>query len=506
MNTLKDARPPLSKVFRLLFSPKSLATRPARAAVLLSATLSASVHAQVDAERFHPSATTDGWVNAEGSGVRSTAEPFEFGAYANYNKNSLVVVDNAGSIVATPVDNRVGVELLGSMTIFEPLAIGVALPTYVFQDGTGDPSTAGLGDLRIVPKLRLLDDRDGPLGLAISLETRLPTSTGDFDGASSVSFMPKVIADHRFLNGIRIGANVGIAIREETAVANILTGHEFLYAGAVGYRVGGYDGKTEIGVEFNGSLGLGQLDVEEAPLEGLPFVRQQLNEDWSLQGGLGVGLLAGYGIPTMRGFAGVRFAPSAPDQDKDGIPDSQDPCLREAEDRDGHQDSDGCPEEGPDNDQDGIDEAFDECPSDKETINGIDDEDGCPDTGDRRVIFDNGEFVVLDAIHFEHGSAGIKKESHELLDQIALTIKANPQIDQVRVEGHTDDTGPEEINQRLSQERAESVRGYLVQRGVTPRRLTAKGYGSSRPKRDEKTEEARSKNRRVDFVVISGER
>ena len=128
------------------------------------------------------------------------------------------------------------------------------------------------------------------------------------------------------------------------------------------------------------------------------------------------------------------------------------------------------------------------------------DDDGCPDSGDPRVIYEDGKFKILDAVHFEHGKSDIKPESHSLLDQVALTIKANPEVN-VRVEGHTDDTGPRDVNMRLSKARAESVRRYLVNKGVSPARLRAQGYGPDKPLIEKTTDEARAKNRRVEFVV-----
>ena len=88
-----------------------------------------------------------------------------------------------------------------------------------------------------------------------------------------------------------------------------------------------------------------------------------------------------------------------------------------------------------------------------------------------------------------------------MLDQVALLIKANPELERVRVEGHTDETGPDEINQRLSQARAREVRSYLIERGVAPQRLRAVGRGSSRPLSAERTPKALARNRRVEFVV-----
>jgi outer membrane protein OmpA-like peptidoglycan-associated protein len=250
-------------------------------------------------------------------------------------------------------------------------------------------------------------------------------------------------------------------------------------------------------------VGLSESDAEEAPLEALPYLRQALAPDWTLQAGLGFGVIAGYGVPTFRVFAGIRFGPTSHDADRDGIPDSEDKCPNVAEDLDRYEDMDGCPEEDPDSDQDGVPDHEDECPEDKETINGVDDDDGCPDTGDPRVVFEDGEFKILDAVQFEHGSANVTEDSHSLLDQVALMIKAHPQVKRVRIEGHTDDTGPEHVNQRLSQQRADSVRRYLANKGVAPQRLVAKGYGESKPLVDSTSESARTQNRRVQFVVES---
>jgi outer membrane protein OmpA-like peptidoglycan-associated protein len=74
----------------------------------------------------------------------------------------------------------------------------------------------------------------------------------------------------------------------------------------------------------------------------------------------------------------------------------------------------------------------------------------------------------------------------------------------VRVEGHTDDTGPEDVNMRLSQQRANSVRDYLVRKGVSAHRIEAKGYGESKPLEPGTSDSARAANRRVEFVVVAG--
>ena len=466
--------------------------------------LPTAASAQVDAERFKPAVTPDGWVNAEGSGVRSPQDPLELGVYLNYAKNSLVTVDSAGNLEDELVSGRLGGDLLASYTLADPFVIGVGLPFYLVQTGDADPppTFGGLGDLRIVPKLRLLDDRES-VGLALLVELRAPTHTGEFSGgARNLQAIPKLAVDHRFKSGIRLGANAGVAIREDTRFFNIIAGDEVVYALALGYRFDHwYRGKTEIGAELNGGIGLSQTDREELPLEALLYVRHGLSEELELQAGPGFGLIPGFGVPIFRVFAGLRYRPTDHDRDGDGISDEDDRCPDQAEDWDRQEDTDGCPEEDPDDDQDGIPNDQDDCPSVKETINGVDDEDGCPDQGDPRVVYEDGQVKVLEHVQFESGSAEISPESHSLLDQVALTIKANPEIEKVQVEGHTDERGEHDMNVRLSQRRAESVQRYLEKKGVQKDRLSAKGYGPDKPLLDEDTAEAHAKNRRVEFVV-----
>lgn len=456
--------------------------------------------AQVDSERFKPPVTYDGWVNAEGTAVRGTDDRFEFGAYLNYQRNPLVVTDEDGDVVRSLVDGRAGLDLVASATLFGPLALGLSLPVYFAQTGDADPSFAGIGDLRVVPKLRIIDDRE-LFGLALAAEVRVPTNTGDFSGSDGVTLIPKLIADHLFRSGLHLGFNGGVAIRRTETLGNLNAGSEIVYAAAVGYRFGGMSGSTEIGLEGVGAIGLEESDSEELPLEAFVFARHFVSEEWQLLGGPSFGILEGYGVPTWRAFVGVRFTPTNHDRDHDGIGDSEDQCPNDPEDRDGDRDSDGCPDEDPDGDRDGVPDYDDLCPNAKETINGIDDEDGCPDTGDPRVVYEEGEFQVLEPVRFRHGSAELDPESHGLLNQVALMMKANPDLKHIDVEGHTDATGSEDVNKRLSEARARSVRRYLIDRGVAPNRLRAVGYGEERLRMDGESPEANAKNRRVEFHV-----
>lgn len=109
---------------------------------------------------------------------------------------------------------------------------------------------------------------------------------------------------------------------------------------------------------------------------------------------------------------------------------------------------------------------------------------------------------IREAVYFETGRDLIKPESFSLLDEVATILKERPELLRLRIEGHTDSKGSADANLSLSRARAESVRQYLITRGVEAGRLEAEGFGESRPLSAAENEAAWSKNRRVEFVVV----
>ena len=440
------------------------ATAAAFAATLLAPC--AARAQQLDAERFKPSVTHDGFVNADGSAVRTTADPWEIGGYLNYGRNQLVTESSAGNIRQKVISGRLGGDAFASVTIAKPFAIGLDIPFFVVQTGDAKPSFAGLDDIRLVPKLRILDDVSDGIGLAIAAEVRAPTHAGDFAGGTRAPvFAPRLIVDHRF-GALRLGANAGVTLREKTTYFNVVAASELAYAAALEYRFGGIDGKVALGAELLGGVGLVKSSKEELPHEVFPFLKFDPSTEVELVGGAGVGLVAGYGVPVVRVFFGLVYRPTSHDSDKDGVPDEED-----------------------------------KCPNEKETINGFEDDDGCPDEGPAKVIVEQGRIRILETVKFKTGSAELDPQSHSILNQVALTMRANPKIKRIRVEGHTDETGSRDRNMELSQQRAESVRNYLIGRRVSPQRLSAKGYGPDRPLAKGNDDDAHAKNRRVEFIV-----
>ncbi len=118
------------------------------------------------------------------------------------------------------------------------------------------------------------------------------------------------------------------------------------------------------------------------------------------------------------------------------------------------------------------------------------------------VVITKQQIMVMQQIHFETDSATIKGDSNSLLTELADAFARNPGIKKVEIQGHTDNTGTAEHNMELSQRRAEAVRDWLVAHGVEASRLTAKGYGQTRPIVPNVTERNRARNRRVQFEIL----
>jgi outer membrane protein OmpA-like peptidoglycan-associated protein len=105
-------------------------------------------------------------------------------------------------------------------------------------------------------------------------------------------------------------------------------------------------------------------------------------------------------------------------------------------------------------------------------------------------------------VFFDFEQATIKPESFPLLNALAKTMKENPQIKKVRVDGHTDSVGADDFNLNLSQRRAAAVVDYMIAQGVEAERLASEGFGKSKPIADNATEEGRAKNRRVELTIL----
>ncbi len=288
-----------------------------------------------------------------------------------------------------------------------------------------------------------------------------------------------------------------------------------------------------LGVSFSlggkrDSDGDGVLDKEDAcPNEAGPVENQGC--PWPDTDGDGV-LDKDDACPSLAGTLN-----GCPDADGDGIKDSDDACPSVAglakfngcpdTDGDGIQDSeDECPTVAgtlngcPDRDGDGVKDSEDQCPTVAGTLNGCPDSDGdgvkdsddqCPETAG--MVSNGGcpqvqEEVqqVLDLavknIQFNSGSDVLKVSSYESLNKVTELMKEN-NFD-LKLSGYTDNTGRAETNLALSKRRANAVRTYLINQGISGARIEADGFGIVNPVADNSTSAGRAANRRVELEIV----
>src|SRR5512139_416154 len=180
--------------------------------------------------------------------------------------------------------------------------------------------------------------------------------------------------------------------------------------------------------------------------------------------------------------------PKPLDTDGDGVVDGADKCPATPVGR--KVNAEGCEL---DSDGDGVVDGVDKCPTVYAKT-----ADGCP-LPQAAPVPAVPRKLVLEGVNFDTGKAKLREDAYPILDQAAEGLKQWGDVT-VEIGGYTDSQGSEKFNQMLSQARAEAVRIYLIGKGISGDRLTAKGYGESSPVADNSTEAGRFKNRRVEFV------
>ena len=187
------------------------------------------------------------------------------------------------------------------------------------------------------------------------------------------------------------------------------------------------------------------------------------------------------------------------DADKDGVGDGLDRCPNTPP---GTQvDATGCPL-GKDTDGDGVVDPQDRCPG--TPAGSRVDQFGCLILFEERAPAEPGApqpprpTLILRGVNFQTGRSILTTESYAILDQVAASLVANPEI-RIEIAGYTDSTGTRAVNLRLSQARALAVGHYLARKGVRPNRMLARGYGASNYVAPNATAAGRAQNRRVEL-------
>lgn len=354
------------------------------------------LHAGVDIARFRTPMTMDGLL-----GLESTEALFPLqlwlGTHMSYAERPLAWYYASQDAYASIIDRQLQLDVSATLGLFHNVDLGVVLPFLAIQDapkqntlGEHALSGSGFGDVRIMPRITLAQERTVGIGVAVIGETTVPTgNASNLQGERTVSFRPRAIVSIPMVRGktfLRALAGLGYVLRQNATFGNqqrlgdaIVVGDELLF------HVGAELGLNIFRVPVRGMLELAGgtsassmfSEGNGSPLELLGGVRIELLEDLWITVGAGWGITRGIGTPAYRILAGLAWAPRPKDSDKDGFPNVFDKCPKEPEDYDGFADTDGCPDL--DNDRDLIPDLRDQCPLEPEDKNNIEDDDGCPE-------------------------------------------------------------------------------------------------------------------------------
>ncbi|MEO7332162.1 MAG: hypothetical protein ABI193_26535 [Minicystis sp.] len=353
-----------------------------------------------------------------------TAE-WSVGFWTSYAYRPITLRDaRSNAVVFDVIKHQVTNDLTAGIGVGHRLLLGLDLPVLLYQ--TGDTPTAAstrvlgdaplpnqaLGDLGLNGKLTLIRPTGGDLGgFALAFHERFTVPTGDpgsYLGEGAVTSESRLLAEYRLV-ALGMHLALGFKIRGEsedfacggtTSLADCHTrfGHELPFGLGFDLRPQAFGidpkGRLTFYLDSHGYLPVSPI----APFQstGATSLRLGLGaryvavRDVSVLAGLETSLLAGVGDPPVRALLSVAWAPRSHDLDNDGVDDDIDQCKELAEDKDGFQDEDGCPDL--DNDDDGVPDKSDKCPNVKEDEDGFEDSDGCPDPdndGDKVLDLDD---------------------------------------------------------------------------------------------------------------------
>jgi uncharacterized protein (TIGR03382 family) len=553
----------------------------AAALAVLAAPLAARADGgNVDLATFSPAPTTEAeMIHVEAAGV-GVAGAWSLGLAFNYAQNPFQVTSVDGQVMDTAlVGDRIAAELGFAYAITDRIEAGIMVP--LLQQSAPEPALANLtpadgtalGDIALHAKAHLAGTRSA--GFALAATVHVPTASGDqYAGAGLAGGLRAIASAERGRLGGAI--NAGFLGRGTSSFGPFEQGSQLTYGAAGSLRAA--DALSVIGELYGNAAVTG---TSSTALEWLLGLRWRPTAAIGLAAGAGTGILDGAGASDFRGFVMLSFSPRArereplsavdrerinerrdddhdgvplatdgcpviaedkdgfedddgcpdPDNDGDGVLDIDDKCVGEAEDRDGMDDGDGCPDgdndkdgipdhrdqcpteeedkdgfkdddgcDEPDNDLDGIADVVDRCPLEAEVINGKSDDDGCPDAGDSLVMIAPDRIEILEPVLFAANSAKIQKKSFNVLGQVAATLRAAREFKRVRVTVYVHPRNSRD--QELSAKRAEAVRAWLVQWGVEPERIEARGLGSTKPLVPATQRGAEQVNDRVEFILL----
>ena len=449
----------------------------------LSATASAGAQTlpQFDLNQFRPSElATDGFAlsHADGQGH------LRFGVqlYFDFARDPLELRVTNGPIPdqqMSLVRSQLTAHLMWSLGLWERLVLFMDLPySFMLEDGLTEqqsgfldsvglgglvPAGRGLGDLYLGARGVLYGTRDQVFQLAVQASLTINTATaawseqtylGEPARSPNIGGWFEALATFNAGKVVRIPLNVGYKTAFRQDVPSLGLGNQLTFGAGVQALLG--DERFMLTMEAYGrtaaSSGTGLGGRQESPVELLGGFKYFHEKGFAVGIAGSGGVTSGYGNPDWRLIGMLAYT----------MPERQRPPPPEPE-----------PEPEP---------------------------EAAPTPV---VVVEESELAVFDKIYFDLDSAKLQLRSYSVLDDVAEVLNAHLEIPLIRIEGHTDWTGPAEYNLRLSRRRAESVLRYLsTEGGVSRERLVAEGFGETRPLvPNARTKADLARNRRVELHV-----
>ncbi|MDO8494681.1 MAG: OmpA family protein, partial [Deltaproteobacteria bacterium] len=428
---------------------------------LLLVPLTASAHRSFDTLSFKPANDHGYYLTVEQSQTLGHGG-YAIGVTGDYSDSAFDLHTNAGELPHV-ISKQAALHLGAALGLNDWLNIGANISGSPYQQFINPVTLAPdkgmrMGDVLVNAKIRLADNDDSPIGIALVPFMTIPTGdSGHFTGNSDFTGGGKLVLDTmRIADRVSFAVNAGGHFRPSSAVTagQSTVGSQLLYGGALNvavaepvHLIAELNGSTE----FSDLFGSQHTDLEaDGAVRLLPGEKRRV----SLTAGGGVGIthrnaIFGSGAggsqvdassPDWRVFATLayRFSPG-----KKSEPEAR---------------------------------AVTPAP-----------------------LPVAEEVITVNKIHFAFNKSTIRTDSTSLLNDILEQIRGRSKVEWVRIEGHTDQIGSDEFNQKLSEERANAVREFFVEHGYPADQVTAVGKGEMSPVANNSTTAGRGQNRRVEF-------
>ena len=407
----------------------------------------------MDTVRFRPASSRDGGVLLEAVGI---GEPWELdgGLWLGFARRPVMLTLD-GDLTDPVVSARLGGLVHAGFNFGARVRVGLALPVALYQVGdhpeTGEAlPSGGVGDLRLLPQVMILDPDRAWLGLSLSAPIGFPTGNKEgLLGESGPSIQPRVTLEKRFdvpthrLLRFSVGVEAGWLFRPRTTLLDLDSAGEFTF----GLGARWMPSETfRMGTEVVAGIGQGS-NARRGEWLTWARVSPGRQKRFDVVGGVSVGLGQGVGTPEGRIFAGLRVRLDT---------------RRRAQ-----------VVQRPDDDLDPTLAAVD--PGPQPPLPGDSEAGGW---GLRLV---ERTARIDSSVLFDFDEARLKPAGRTLLADLARWLVEHPGAGDLEIGGHCDESGSPAYNQDLSERRARSVMDALVREGVSADRLTARGYGESRP-------------------------